>query len=122
MLFFSRYKAGCYDNSYYAFDPRRIGIAFHKEFLQERNKAIAKIEMEQASNREVSSNGMSREEYDKETTFRHHVQILKDSPELRKYINIVSEVTSDGKATSVLPKEQLPRIAQCVQKEYIAVL
>lgn len=37
MLFFARYKAGRYDNSFSSFDSRRIGIAFFKEFLPERN-------------------------------------------------------------------------------------
>lgn len=36
MLFFARYRAGRYDKSYSTFDPRRIGLAFHKEFLPER--------------------------------------------------------------------------------------
>ena len=37
MLFFARYKAGMYDNSYSTFDARRIGTAFFHEFLPERN-------------------------------------------------------------------------------------
>lgn len=40
MLFFARYKAGRYDNSYGAFDSRRIGNAFFKEFVAERNKEL----------------------------------------------------------------------------------
>lgn len=40
MLFFARYKAGRYDNSFSQFDARRIGNAFFKEFLPERNKEI----------------------------------------------------------------------------------
>ena len=40
MLFFSRYKAGKYDNSYYSFDAKRIGNAFFKEFLPQRNNEI----------------------------------------------------------------------------------
>lgn len=40
MLFFARYKAGRYDNSYGAFDSRRIGNAFFKEFVPERNKEL----------------------------------------------------------------------------------
>lgn len=47
MLFFSRYKAGTYDNSYSTFDTRRIGGAFLKNFfhsvylnLQEYNAKI----------------------------------------------------------------------------------
>ena len=44
MLFFSRYKAGKYDNSYTSFDAKRIGNAFFKEFLKERVYEIDKAE------------------------------------------------------------------------------
>lgn len=40
MLFFARYKAGRYDNSYASFDTKRIGNAFFKEFLTQRNFEI----------------------------------------------------------------------------------
>lgn len=43
MLFFSRYKAGKYDNSFATFDSRRIGNAFFKEFLPERNCELDRI-------------------------------------------------------------------------------
>ena len=43
MLFFARYKAGRYDNSYASFDARRIGNAFFKEFVPERNKELDTI-------------------------------------------------------------------------------
>lgn len=43
MLFFARYKAGRYDNSYTKFDARRIGNAFFKEFIQERNNELNAI-------------------------------------------------------------------------------
>lgn len=43
MLFFARYKAGRYDNSYYSFDTRRIGNAFFKEFLPERQIELDRI-------------------------------------------------------------------------------
>lgn len=46
MLFFARYKAGVYDNSYASFDARRLGNAFHKEFLPQREKELEKIERE----------------------------------------------------------------------------
>lgn len=44
MLFFARYKAGKYDNSYASFDAKRIGNAFFKEFLKERVHEIDKAE------------------------------------------------------------------------------
>lgn len=43
MLFFARYKAGRYDNSYASFDARRIGNAFFKEFVPERNRELDTI-------------------------------------------------------------------------------
>lgn len=46
MLFFARYKAGRYDNSYSSFDSRRIGNAFFKEFIPERNMELDKINRE----------------------------------------------------------------------------
>lgn len=45
MLFFSRFAVGRYrGNSWQSFDLRRIGIAFHQEFLPERNLELARIE------------------------------------------------------------------------------
>lgn len=46
MLFFARYKAGKYDNSYASFDARRIGNAFFNEFRKERNNELDKINRE----------------------------------------------------------------------------
>lgn len=43
MLFFARYKAGRYDNSFSSFDARRIGNAFFKEFVPERNSELDAI-------------------------------------------------------------------------------
>lgn len=43
MLFFARYKAGKYDNSFASFDARRIGNAFFKEFIPERNYELDAI-------------------------------------------------------------------------------
>lgn len=40
LLFFARYKAGRYDNSFLSFDPKRIGNAFFFEFIKERNFEI----------------------------------------------------------------------------------
>ena len=44
MLFFARYKAGCYDNSFSTFDTKRIGNAFRKEFIPERNRELDRAE------------------------------------------------------------------------------
>lgn len=43
MLFFARYKAGKYDNSYNSFDTKRIGNAFFSDFLKERSFELDKI-------------------------------------------------------------------------------
>ena len=48
MLFFARYKAGRYDNSYSSFDARRVGNAFFKEFIPERNNELDKINRDNA--------------------------------------------------------------------------
>lgn len=46
MLFFARYKAGKYDNSYASFDAKRIGNVFFTEFVKERNYELDKINRE----------------------------------------------------------------------------
>ena len=46
MLFFARYKAGKYDNSYSSFDAKRIGNAFFSEFVKERNIELDRITRE----------------------------------------------------------------------------
>lgn len=43
MLFFARYKAGKYNNSYATFDTQKIGNAFFKEFLPERNYELDRL-------------------------------------------------------------------------------
>lgn len=53
MLFFARYKAGLYDRSLYAFDPRRIGLSFHTEFLTERKRELALIEQRAEAKRQA---------------------------------------------------------------------
>jgi len=55
MLFFSRYKAGKYDSSYASFDARRIGNAFFKEFIPERNREIDIIERKRTAQRRNKS-------------------------------------------------------------------
>ncbi len=44
MLFFGRYRTGIYDGAFATFDARRIGQAFHTEFLRERRKELAHLE------------------------------------------------------------------------------
>lgn len=47
MLFFARFRSGRYDGSYTQFDPKRIGNCFFREFLNERNYELDRIEREQ---------------------------------------------------------------------------
>lgn len=51
LLFFARYKAGRYDNSYHSFDTRRIGNAFFREFLPERQRELDRITRDQEQQR-----------------------------------------------------------------------
>ena len=44
MLFFGRYKAGLYDDSYASFDTRRIGNAFFHGFLPQRRLELERVE------------------------------------------------------------------------------
>ena len=44
MLFFGRYKAGLYDDSYASFDTRRIGNAFFHGFLPQRRQELERVE------------------------------------------------------------------------------
>lgn len=57
MLFFARYKAGRYDNSYASFDTKRIGNAFFKEFLPQRS-----MEMDAAIRRKEQEESLRRRE------------------------------------------------------------
>lgn len=63
MLFFSRYKAGRYDNSYATFDSRRIGHAFFKEFLPERRAEMERMERRQANERKEAERWTPPEGY-----------------------------------------------------------
>lgn len=55
LLFFARYKAGVYDNSYATFDTRRIGNAFFREFVPQRAKELAEIERKAATEAALKS-------------------------------------------------------------------
>lgn len=54
MLFFARYKAGRYDNSYSTFDTRRIGNAFFREFLPARQIELDRI-IKQEKNQRIET-------------------------------------------------------------------
>lgn len=130
MLFFSRYKAGRYDNSYVSFDPRRIGLAFNKEFLPERNRAIARIEALQNTTNagkdwyDPAKNGgrSSLEHYRNNDIFDTEIIIRRDSQNLRQELNIVGSVSVNGRCVSRLPKNKLMRITKYKENGSILVI
>lgn len=61
MLFFARYKAGVYDNSYATFDTRRIGNAFFKEFLPQRAQELAALERRQTTENYLQSRELPKD-------------------------------------------------------------
>ena len=54
MLFFARYKAGKYDNSYTTFDTKRIGNAFFSGFVPERIGELGMIERKKSTEESLS--------------------------------------------------------------------
>ena len=53
LLFFARYAAGRYDDSFASFDTRRIGNAFFGAFARERAAAIGRMERAEADRRRL---------------------------------------------------------------------
>lgn len=79
MLFFSRYKAGTYDNSYSTFDTRRIGGAFFKEFLPQRLSELTRIQREDY-NRDIQE---KKEQWKKTSvTYEEYLKIKKNESTL----------------------------------------
>lgn len=79
MLFFGRYKAGRYDNSYQSFDTKRIGNAFFKEFLpQWRNEIALYIHRQQQEayleSRELPKGYVVPEGYNPDTWYRERLK------------------------------------------------
>ena len=90
MLFFARYKAGVYDNSYATFDTRRIGNAFFKEFLPQRAQELAVLERRQATesylkSRELPEDYTVPEGYNPYTWYLERVR----RGEMKSYGNII---------------------------------
>ena len=91
MLFFARYKAGVYDNSYSTFDTRRIGNAFFKEFLPQRAAELAAIERDSNTeaylkSRELPEGYAVPEGYNPYTWYRERVK----RGEIKSYGNLDS--------------------------------
>lgn len=89
MLFFARYKAGVYDNSYATFDTRRIGNAFFKEFLPQRAQELAAIERktqtdEYLKSRELPEGYVVPEGYNPYTWYQERVRL----GEIKSYGNL----------------------------------
>lgn len=82
MLFFARYKAGMYDNSYATFDTRRIGNAFFKEFVPQRAAELAAIEQNRATeaylkSRELPEGYAMPEDHNPDSYYRERVRLGK---------------------------------------------
>lgn len=71
MLFFARYKAGRYDNSYSTFDAKRIGNAFFKEFIPERNNELDRIERSRIQNEIEQRRFIPPEGFNSSTWYLH---------------------------------------------------
>lgn len=85
MLFFARYKAGMYDESYATFDTRRIGNAFFHRFLPQRAREIDAIERKQAVGEVMKRREMTVPEgYDPYTWYLERVR----RGEIRSYGNL----------------------------------
>lgn len=79
MLFFGRYKAGRYDNSYQSFDTKRIGNAFFKEFLIQRKNEIGMFihkQQQEASleRRELPKEYIIPDGYNPDTWYRERLK------------------------------------------------
>lgn len=120
MLFFSRYRAGRYDNSYSAFDARRIGLAFHKEFLPERAREIAAAEAARRPQPDYRG-AISREDYEGADEFTMTLEIRNDSEEMRQALGI-TEVDDNRTAAVTIKKQNLPTLAGYVSKGTVVVV
>lgn len=60
MLFLGRYRTGIYDGSFATFDARRIGQAFHTEFLRQRRFELAAIEERRQAEEKVREERLRR--------------------------------------------------------------
>ena len=122
MLFFSRYAAGMYDDSYTTFSARRIGVAFHKEFLPQRDQVIAKIERENGARKmTIPAFAIKRQAYDAASDFSFSLRILRDSEELRKEL-CVSGMGVNGIAEGVLPKSEVWRVHDYVKRGDVRII
>lgn len=122
MLFFSRYAAGMYDDSYTTFSARRIGVAFHKEFLPQRDQVIAKIERENGARKvTIPAFAIKRQAYDAASDFSFSLRILRDSEELRKEL-CVSGMGVNGIAEGVLPKSEIWRVHDYVKRGDVRII
>lgn len=121
MLFFSRYAAGMYDDSYTSFSARRIGVAFHKEFLPQRSLALARIEREHPPTPEPSFN-VSRNQYEAAKAYETQLSIIHDSRPLRLALGITGGMGINGQAISRLPRDKIHLIQEYKQRGDIRII
>lgn len=87
MLFFARYKAGRYDNSYHTFDTRRIGNAFFKEFLPARQIELDRIAKQEEQRKIEERSFTPPEGYSSWTWYQHlKERAAKGDPEAIKQL------------------------------------
>ena len=124
MLFFSRYVAGMYDDSYSTFNARRIGVAFHKKFLPQRDQALARIERERgnAERNKIPAFAISKKAYEAAKDFVTTIRIIRDSEQLRSELSISEGIGVNGLASSVLPKAEIHRIHDYVKRGDIRIV
>lgn len=129
MLFFSRYQAGVYNNSYASFDPRRIGNAFFSEFLPERNRELDAIEREREDRRRreeaaASPEAVSREEYEKMRTIPVCVYFMtKNAGSIRRITERfnLKPYGVNGEADGDILKEDYGLLLELVERKLIQI-
>lgn len=124
MLFFSRYAAGMYDDSYSTFNARRIGVAFHKEFLPQRDQALARIERERGNveRNKIPAFAIDKQTYEAAKDFVTTIRIIRDSEKLRNELGITEGIGVNGLAKSLLPKAEIYRIQEYVKRGDIRIV
>ena len=99
-----------------------IKVAFHKEFLPQRDQVIAKIERENGARKmTIPAFAIKRQAYDAASDFSFSLRILRDSEELRKEL-CVSGMGVNGIAEGVLPKSEVWRVHDYVKRGDVRII
>lgn len=123
MLFFSQYAAGMYDDSYATFNARRIGVAFHKEFLPKRDQVLARIDREQRGRQNrMPAFAIGENEYRAAKDFHTQLLVIRDSEQLRRELGIAGGQGVNGRLDSYLPKEEIHRVHEYVRRGDVRII